>query len=107
MKNKNIDIPKSIWGKEISIEMSKEGKSKRKIKYIKDSLIFASIMGIFDLIAIFVTSSQSVFGFTETYFINLILTVLVTVSILFLISYFFEYIIGEISVKKYNKNKNK
>ncbi len=96
-------IPKNIWGKPLGTGQTKKDKKRRLKHYLFDSAIFAIIMAVFDIVAIFVAANKTVFDITDYYILNFILTVLLTSIILFFISFILDYLVGERAVKKHNK----
>ena len=96
-------IPRNIWGKPLGTGQTKKDKQKRIKHYLFDSLIFAVVMCFFDIIAIFVATDKTVFDLTDYYVLNFILTVFLTGSILFVISFILDYLVGERAVKTYNR----
>lgn len=101
---KEILLPKTIWGKKLPYGKDSKSKKARIKSYLIEAVIFMIAMTLFDIIALLVTHTRSVFMFVNNYTVNYILTILITAIILFSLSFSFDYIISEIAVKKYQKN---
>ena len=106
----DIEAPKDIWGKPLPLGNSKEDKRARKKDYLLRSVYFALGMAVMEIILIatgeFELTDMDV---AEAIFPNLSrgTTIAVTVVIafvsMFIISFVFDYIIGEkFKVKRYN-----
>ena len=52
MKKVKENVPKTAFGKSMPIGLDKESKKKRKKIYLKESIIFAIVMGVLDAIMI-------------------------------------------------------
>lgn len=104
--------PKDIMGRPLPTGNTKPEKRKRIKNYIIESVIFAAACAVMDVILI-------VFGKTDVTDceiaqmlfpslnkpLTVILSAVITFSVMFLISFIFEYLITEkISIKRYNKS---
>ncbi|HOP65481.1 MAG TPA: hypothetical protein PLX66_00425 [Bacilli bacterium] len=87
---------KTIWGKKLDLK----DKKKRLKNYLLESLIFAGIMAVLDVLAIFATKNKSVFFFVDNYAINFIITVIITTVLLFLLAFLIDYLVCEKNIKK-------
>ncbi len=105
-----VDEPRNVWNKPMPLGSSKKDRRARKISYLVDSLIFATICTALDVV-IFLFDSDSVDAeLIETFFPGVNITIvavvfsIVSFIIMFAISYVFEYVVGEkFKVKKYNE----
>lgn len=105
LKDKNF-APTNIKGEKLPVKDNKIDKKKRFKNYLIESLIFSIIVVCLDLLAMwFLKDKNSLFNFSSNNITNIILNSLVTFGICMLISFGLESLIGEISVKKINKNK--
>ena len=82
-------------------------KKDRLKKYLKESLLFATIMTIFDIIGYFIFDEIILLKLFNLVYLNAIISVVISFIILFIISYLFDYAVSEISLKIYNKKSNK
>ena len=87
---------KTIWGRKLD---NKDKKRRIKI-YLLESLIFSVFMALLDIMAIFASKNKAVFYFLDNYTVNFIITVFITTILLFIISFGFNYLICEKSIKK-------
>lgn len=84
---KEMNLPKSVLGKKLPTEQTKQARKKRLISYICESILFATISFIFDYIF---DSEVPAYPFIE-------------LISLFIISLFIDYIIGEKRCKSYTE----
>lgn len=96
---KNIVIPKSIWGK----ELSKSNKKERIKKYLLETIIFSIILTIIEMIVFLWNNLLDIIRFTNNKNLNIIITFIVLLLLSFLVSYIFNYFVSEYQVKKYKK----
>ena len=82
-----MNLPKSVLGKKLPTEQTKQARKKRLISYICESILFATISFIFDYIF---DSEVPAYPFIE-------------LISLFIISLFIDYIIGEKRCKSYTE----
>lgn len=107
----DIERPKDFFGRPMPLGNTKEDKWARKKSYFADSLVFASVCCVMDVL-VFLGGKDGGLdtGLAEMLFPSFhpYLTVAITAAVtfigMFFISYVFDYIIGEkFKVKKYNE----
>lgn len=96
-------MPKTIWGKKLPTSNNKNDKTKRIRIYLLESIIFTIAMTLFDIIALLLIHNRATFMFFDNYIVNYILSVFLTSLILFSISFIFDYLVSELTIKKYIK----
>ena len=106
MKKVKENVPKTAFGKSMPIGLDKESKKKRKKIYLKESIIFAIVMGVLDAIMIIFIDYYVIVDLFKYNYLNYMFSVLFNLIIGFAISYILDYIFGEICVKRYNKKRD-
>lgn len=103
MKKVKKSVPKTAFGRSMPIGLDKESKKKRKKIYLKESIVFAIVMGVMDAIMIIFIDDYEIVDLFKYNYLNYIFSVVFNLIIGFIISYVLDYAFGEISVKRYNK----
>ena len=106
----DIEHPKSILNKPLPLGDTKEEKRIRKKDYAFGSAIFATACAVMDII-LFSAGKEDMaeYEFIRSYFPSLdktqtiVLTAVFAFVSMFLISYLFDYLVGEYKVRKYNE----
>lgn len=97
----DADLPKTFMGSVLPTGLNKKDKSARIKSYCFEGVVFAVGMVVFDVVgAYFVKDDAISFQIVTN---NSVLNWLITFATLFLISTIFDYIAGELAVKKYNR----
>ena len=91
--------PATILGKELPTGNSQTIKKERLMLYAKDSLIFAVIVSLIDLLCMVTIDSYPPFNITANMNLNCFLTAISTFIFVFIVSFIIEYIFGEKSTK--------
>lgn len=101
IKDKNFS-PTNIKGEKLPTKEDKETKRKRIKSYLIESLVFSIIVVCLDFISIlFFKESTDLFIFNNiSSNLNIFLNLLITFILCMLISFGFEYLIGELFIKK-------
>jgi len=105
-KDEAVSLPRTISGKEVSTELNSQGKHSRLKYYFIDSFVFSVSMIIISVIFYLFANIPLGFYFkisevSEGF--NLFICTVIEFTILFLVSFMFNYIWIEYKVKKYNK----
>lgn len=96
---KNIIIPKSLWGK----ELSKGNKKERIVKYLLESVIFSIILTVLEITIFLWKNLLDIIQFTNNKDLNILITFIALLTLSFIISFTFNYLISEYQVNKYKK----
>lgn len=96
---KNIIIPKSIWGKELTNLNKKE----RKKIYFIESIIFSILLTIIQVIVFLSMNLLDIIYFTNNNYLNGLITFLGLLILAFLVSYILNYLLSEYQIKLYKK----
>lgn len=107
----DIEQPKSISGKPLPVENTKEAKRVRRIDYALQSVGFAVTCAVMDILFFsFGKKDTTDYELTQAIFPNLdkgltiVITAVIALATAFIVSYIFEYLFGEhFKVKRYNK----
>ncbi|WMJ86212.1 hypothetical protein [Anaerocolumna sp. MB42-C2] len=97
-KDYSPEIPVSIRGKSLNLEVSKEGKKKRLIQYFKDSVVLSISISILNCLFSFYIDGKSFYK--NTGFVKEIISLFI---MLLAFSYLYEIIIKEKKVREYDK----
>lgn len=100
MSSKKIKIPKTMWNRDVEID----NKKKRKLVYIKESIVFSFIVVLIDSLGFVINKSIDTIIVTNNKIINIMIVIIFTFILSFLISYILDYIVSEYKIKKYKKN---
>lgn len=97
-------LPKNWYGKPLDTSVGKEGRRQRRRGYAWDSLAFASVMTLFDITAqVFGTDELLVYSFTDNPTANALMSCALSFIVMFALSFAFDWVVGEVTVKKYNQ----
>lgn len=107
VKDKNF-IPTNLKGQKLPIKEDKKDKNKRYKSYLIESLVFSIIVVCLDILSIlFFKDKNSLFGLNADKTLNIIFNSMITFGICMLVSFGFECLVGELSIKKINRKKEK
>jgi len=96
-------VPCTIMGVELPTGNTKEDKKERSICYLKDALLFASIVPVIDLFLTIFYEKLNTLNFVNSEIINYVLTMLVDFVLIFIFTFLLDFIIGESKVKRIKK----
>ena len=99
MKKKNVYVAKTIWGK----ELDKKNKQMRIRSYLIESTFFGIGMTLIETIIFTFQKLLDTIHFTSNSIINVTLTLLSSFVIAFIVFFAFNYLVSELSLKRYNK----
>lgn len=99
-------LPKNWYGKPLDTSASPSGRRQRRRSYAFDSLAFASVMTLFDITAqMFGTDEPLIYTFTDNPTANTLISCALSFVLLFAVSFVFDWMMGEVAVRKYNETK--
>lgn len=98
---------KSLFGKKIPNSSTKSDRKRRKTIYLKEALLFSIIMTLIDIVLFYKVSSINILTIFDNNIWNLVVTIFLTLLILLISSYLFDYLITEFIFKKNMKQKKK
>lgn len=105
---KKIFVPETLTGKPLPLSQDKTSKKLRIKSYIIKSLVFASAITIFDVLTrVLDKDYQDLLIFSLDNTKNKILSILILFLTSFIISIILEGTIGELTIKKYDKESKK
>lgn len=97
-------LPRNWYGRPLDTSAGEAGRRARLCGYAWDSLAFACIMTLFDITAqIFGTGEWLVYAFTNNATANSLISCALSFVLLFVVSFVFDGVAGEVAVRKYNK----
>lgn len=94
----------SILGAKLPTGQSAEDKKVRKKHYLKDSIVFAIVIPLIDLLAMFFFEPYKPFNITDVEWLNYGINLIFDFIVIFFITYVIDYALSEDDVKK-NANK--
>lgn len=107
----DVEQPKDLMGKPLPTGSSKKERQRRQKDYALQSLIFAAVCSVMDVLLIgFGKEENTDIAITQSllpglpHILTVVITAVLTFAVMFLISYTFEYLVGEkYKVRKYNQ----
>lgn len=107
----DVEQPRNLMGKPLPTGSSKNERQLRKKDYALQSLIFAAVCTVMEVLLIsFGKEENTDISITQTllpglpHLLTVVITAVLTFAVMFLISYSFEYLLGEkYKVRKYNQ----
>lgn len=100
---KNESKPQTILGLTMPVGNSRKERNIRKKLYLKDALVFAIFVPIFDLLAMLFIRKYSYLMITNSPVLNYLITLLIDFVLVLIVTYVIDYIFGEDAVKHSKK----
>lgn len=107
----DVEQPKDIFDKPLPTGSTREDKAARKKNYVLQSVIFAVVCAVMDVLFISTAENENVdYELTQLLFPDLsrgaaiAVTAVISFVVMFLVSYLFEFLVGEFyTLRRYNK----